>query len=373
MFVKKFEAPNLEQALKLVKSEMGPEALVLSTQEKRSGKLFSRRTVEVTAAIEKKKDAKLQTYTRQDKQQRSELDDSSEDALREMVAYKKALTKEVQLKKNKPERYIDIDTPSEGEVQNIRKTTLPSEASKNNSLKYEASFKVMGICPERSIELGRKVNSEYGKSELSDPELFKKAKIKVLSVGIRTMASVEFFKRRAWVPVGVAGAGKTTLLVKLAILAKEQEKSVSLISMDNRKISGRGELASYARLVKAPFFTEINQAPIEKMKLIDSPALGLNGENQSTLEKLCVEKSSFLVLDASSRLSELMRQVDRAMEFHPEGVVFTKVDNIEDRGVIYDVLKSTQLPLIGLSISSSFKTRFRFFNPSELAQFLIKE
>ena len=54
MFVKKFEAPSLEQALKLVKTEMGPEALVLSTQEKRSGKLFSRRLVEVTAAAEKK-------------------------------------------------------------------------------------------------------------------------------------------------------------------------------------------------------------------------------------------------------------------------------------------------------------------------------
>ena len=164
-----------------------------------------------------------------------------------------------------------------------------------------------------------------------------------------------------------------SLLVKLTILAKEQEKSVSLISMDNRKISGRGELASYARLVKAPFFSEIGQAPLEKMKFIDSPAMSLNHENQSVLEKLCAERSSFIVLDASARLTELMRQVECAMHFHPEGIVFTKIDNIDDRGVVYDVLKATQLPLIGFSLSSSFKTKFRFMSPGELAQFLIKE
>ena len=39
MFVKKFEAQSLEQALKMVKAEMGPEALILSTQERRTGKI----------------------------------------------------------------------------------------------------------------------------------------------------------------------------------------------------------------------------------------------------------------------------------------------------------------------------------------------
>ena len=244
---------------------------------------------------------------------------------------------------------------------------------KNENLKYEASFKVLGICPERSIELARRMMSEFSKEDLSDFQFLKKAKIKLLSTGIRIMTPGEFFKKRAWVPIGVAGVGKTTLLVKLAILAREYEKSISLVSMDNRKISGRGELATYAKLVKVPFFTEIQQAPLEKLKLIDSPSMTLQYESQPALEKLCAERSSFVVLDASARLSELMRQVECAMHFHPEGIAFSKVDIVEDRGVIYDVLKATQLPLVGISLASSFKTRFKFLNPTEFAQFLIKE
>lgn len=376
MFVKKFEAPSLEQALKLVKAEMGPEALVLSTQEKRSGKLFSRRFVEVTAAVERKakdKSSKPSAPVRRPVQRQMDSLDRSDEGIKELELYKAAILKEAKAKKNKPERYIEMDEISEGATNRGNKVNTPKEIKKNENLKYEAGFKAIGICPERAIELAKRMLSEFSREDLADYSVLNKAKIKLLSTGIRTMSAGEFFKKRAWVPIGTAGVGKTTLLVKLAIMARENDKSVSLISMDNRKISGRGELASYARIVKAPFFTEINQAPQEKLKFIDSPAMGLNHENHGALEKLCAEKSSFLVLDSSARLSELMRQVDRAMHFHPEAIAFTKVDNVEERGVIYDVLKATQLPLVGLSLSASFKTKFRFITPVDLAQFFIKD
>ena len=53
MFVKKFEAPSLEQALAMVKTEMGPSALIISTQHIK-GKWFQKSLVEITAALEKK-------------------------------------------------------------------------------------------------------------------------------------------------------------------------------------------------------------------------------------------------------------------------------------------------------------------------------
>ncbi len=371
MFVKKFEAPSLEQALKLVKTEMGPEALVLSTQEKRSGKLFSRRLVEVTAAAEKKNIPSQSARNESYEQKNKVTSQSHSDADAEIERYKAAVQKEQSQRKNKPEKYIDMDAGEEGTP--LSRFRSPVSLKNQDISKYEASFKALGICPERAGELSKKMIHEYSKSDLTDSLFLKKAKTKLLSMGIRTLTAGEFFKKRSWVPVGIAGAGKTTLLVKLAMMAKEQEKSVSLISMDNRKMSGRSELANYARLIKAPFFSEISQAPLEKLKLIDSPAMGLNQENQIQLEKLCVEKSTFIVLDASARLSELMRQIEKALIFHPEAIAFSKVDHVEDLGVIYDVLKSTQLPLLGLSVSSSFKIPFKFVSAQELAQILIKE
>lgn len=52
MQVKKFEAPTMQEALKLVKTELGPEAIILSTKNHRKGfGLLSKASVEVTAAI----------------------------------------------------------------------------------------------------------------------------------------------------------------------------------------------------------------------------------------------------------------------------------------------------------------------------------
>ncbi len=55
MQVKKFEASTIAEALKLVKGELGPEAIILSTKNHRKGfGLLSKASVEVTAAISEK-------------------------------------------------------------------------------------------------------------------------------------------------------------------------------------------------------------------------------------------------------------------------------------------------------------------------------
>jgi flagellar biosynthesis protein FlhF len=52
MQVKKFEAPTMQEALKVIKRELGPEAIILSTKHLKSGfGLMSKASVEVTAAI----------------------------------------------------------------------------------------------------------------------------------------------------------------------------------------------------------------------------------------------------------------------------------------------------------------------------------
>ena len=55
MQVKKFEAPTMQEALKVIKRELGPDAIILSTKHIKSGfGLMSKASVEVTAAIAEK-------------------------------------------------------------------------------------------------------------------------------------------------------------------------------------------------------------------------------------------------------------------------------------------------------------------------------
>ena len=52
MQVKKFEAATMAEALKVIKRELGPEAVILSTKHIKSGfGLMSKASVEVTAAV----------------------------------------------------------------------------------------------------------------------------------------------------------------------------------------------------------------------------------------------------------------------------------------------------------------------------------
>src|SRR5215472_14168797 len=52
MQVKKFEAPTIQEALEVIKRELGPEAIILQTKKLKKGfGLMNRESVEVTAAV----------------------------------------------------------------------------------------------------------------------------------------------------------------------------------------------------------------------------------------------------------------------------------------------------------------------------------
>src|SRR6201995_5340034 len=52
MQVKKFEAPTIQEALEVIKRELGPEAIILQTKKLKKGfGLMNKESVEVTAAV----------------------------------------------------------------------------------------------------------------------------------------------------------------------------------------------------------------------------------------------------------------------------------------------------------------------------------
>jgi flagellar biosynthesis GTPase FlhF len=78
------------------------------------------------------------------------------------------------------------------------------------------------------------------------------------------------------------------------------------------------------------------------------------------------------VLDATTRLNECLRIVERAERLQPTAIVFTKLDVASNYGFIFDVIRQSKLPLLGVSLSPSFKTPFKSFEPISLAQFILK-
>lgn len=84
MQVKKFEAPTIQEALDVIKRELGPEAIILQTKKNKKGfGLMSRDSVEVTAAISDRSLTKKKTVE-------NRLPEPNREAARKLPAHRQA-------------------------------------------------------------------------------------------------------------------------------------------------------------------------------------------------------------------------------------------------------------------------------------------
>lgn len=356
MFVKKFEAPSLEQALAQVKQEMGPNALILSTQQK-GGKWFQKSLVTVTAAFEKRSREELQEHF-------------DEEELRQVFPHRKLSTPNIEEKAKRSLKQLE-DSAAKAEI----KISSPVVNTLSPSV-FEKDFLVLGFSPDSAREISRRLVFDYPKKDLSNPSFLEKTKAKLVAHHMHTISPEIFHAKSCWAVVGMPGVGKTSLLVKLALFLRKQSRKSMLISLDGRKVVGRSELAAYAKLLDLPFSHETHPAWSEAqgIQLVDTPSLNFQSESESMeIEKMCRNRNTVLVLDAAARLSELLRIIELSKRFAPTAVAFTRLDAVMEPGVIYDVLKTSRLPLLGVSIGSSLNGgTLKFFESLELAQYLLK-
>lgn len=361
MIVKKFEAPSLEQALARVKHELGPNALILSTQQKKGGKWFQKSLVEVTAAFERR--------------MREELEERfDESELKNVFPHRRveAFVEERAAKLAEAEKKPSSGKPSPKPRVTAEAKAAPASVQGEPS-KFELDFLNRGFSPESARELSRRLVFDYPAKELANPEFLGKTKAKLVASPLRTLTPAIFQSKWSWAILGQPGAGKTTYAVKLALFLQAKKETVQLISVDEKKVMGRSELAAYAKLINVPFSHEVGaQTPGTRMQIVDTPALNLGSEQEAArLEKVCRNRSTILVVDAGARLKEILRVVDASARFAPVALAFTRLDQVAEPGIIYDVLKQTKLPLLGLSMKGGLKDAMRFFESMELANFIV--
>jgi flagellar biosynthesis protein FlhF len=358
MFIKKFEAESLEQALSRVKSELGPNALILSTENKKV-KWFQKPIIEVTAAFE------------QSESKKDDKESFSEDDLLEIFPHRQRsapspINDSQSIRKNKIDRYSDF---------------RPSVPKPSPPVAVDSSFLRCGISPEVAEDLGRQLMFDYPKKDLDNPTLRDRIMSKMLIQSMTTLSPEILSQHQRWFAIGISGAGKTSLLVKIALYLKNSGVAVSLKSFDNQKLMGRRELASYARVIQAPYADSRSEVPLEngRVELSDSPALPLSdSQTQSEaiweeIQRAAADRSVLLVLDGAMRPKEAIRVASLASAKVPlTAIAFTKLDLVSQTAVIYEVLRKTKLPLLGASISPSFRTPFKFFDTTELANLILR-
>lgn len=195
MRLKRYVAPTMSQALKIIKSELGPDAVILSTR-KIKGK-DGNPSLEITAAIDSMPESSQQPS------QSSRYASSYDDVLNKALGTSK------------------------------RKPSLQSLAD---------ILSLHGLLPDACAKLERAVGAlqETGFGEADALEMVLQKLIPFENSGHVLQPN------KPLMLVGPTGAGKTTTLAKLAIKQRLAGHSVGLITLDTYKIGGIEQLGIYA-------------------------------------------------------------------------------------------------------------------------------
>ena len=356
MRIKRFEAKNMTAALRMIKAELGPEAVILSARSLRKGKgllgSMKYEGVEVTAA----------TDTRQAHLKSGSISGPP-------AAYAKLSNRHL-LEDSQPAP--QAGGPPAGYTAQGR--MLPNQRSDDKNIQ-PSNQRVLSVFYQQLLAQGvdRGITSELIEEIKRIPDFQNlatngdlKAQLCSILEEMGVWVDKNAFatgKPKIMALFGSTGAGKTTTIAKLAaIQANRRRKQVAVISIDNYGIAANEQLKSYARIIGVPLETAVTPVELKRLLkkfkghdfiLIDTPGINPSDPNQivelqSYFAKL-PELQKHLVVSVATKEKDL---VDIAAAFKEIGVqrlLFTKLDESGTYGNMLNMLIRTNIPLSFLS------------------------
>ena len=354
MQIKRFEAKNMTTALRMIKNELGPEAVILSARSLRKGKGFfgslKYAGVEISAAIDNQLSEKNTTQAT-----------SGQDLYRRYP-------KKSRIQASRPERRRN-DTTQFKYAPAIKNPVSGYRVGNKSS--YRKTTRALSSLYQQILlqEVDRGIASELIEEIRGLPasdKIMSKADIKShLGFILDEMGVVvernPFSNRRQTIMafVGTTGVGKTTTIAKLAArLVKEGSKNVGLITIDNYRVAANQQLETYAHIIGIPLETAHNAGDLKKAvkrfkdkDFIFIDTSGINPKNLGQVQGLKAYLTGLndlkiqLIMSATTKEKDCIAIADAFKEIGVDQLIFTKTDESSIFGNMVNVLIQTQLPL----------------------------
>ncbi len=320
MQINRYRAKSISEATAKVKSELGPDAIILTTKKLDGGK--GGQCFEIAALPEKT------SYTQ----------DSYHELKSDLMRIKDMIYL-LNTSGGIAERLIM--NPA---VLNIYTRLLKSGVSDHCAKLFLNSAGVLNthIAAENQNQVNKLIAKEILKQIDIDPTANR------INKGQEVLALV-----------GTTGVGKTTTIAKLAarFMLKEQ-KRVGLVSIDNYRIGAMEQLKAYADILGIPCFAAFNRKDLlyvlkrlgkHDVILIDTAGQSQYDTNRITeLQRMLTEDleiRSHLLLSVTTSEDEMYRT---ALNFAPlkyQHYIFTKTDEAQKKGSIINQLMKLNLPI----------------------------
>lgn len=196
--------------------------------------------------------------------------------------------------------------------------------------------------------------------ETADPERAWRTALGVLAHCIRTTDDDILSRGGVVSVVGPTGVGKTTMVAKLAAryALRHGKRHVALVSTDNFRVGACEQLQTYGRLLGVPVYWAADGAELamvladladRHLVLIDTA--GMSQRDLGLAERLAAvtpgerEVQTYLALSANVQLATLHEVVQNFRRVPLAGCVITKVDEAASLGEVISAVVQHDLPV----------------------------
>jgi len=159
--------------------------------------------------------------------------------------------------------------------------------------------------------------------------------------------------------VGPTGVGKTTTLAKVAAsYLSNHSNSIALITIDTYRIAAVEQLKVYGEIMHLPVDVVISPDQLEKAltRHQDKELILIDTAGRSPKDSLCIDElagflrpdhniEKHLVLSASTRENELISSIEQFERLGIDHTIFSKVDECLNLGVLLNIQVQNSNPL----------------------------
>lgn len=371
MKIKKYAAHTEQEAVLKIKEDLGKDAVILNikkVQPQGIFKIFTKPSVEVTAAYEDKKEIKLRDPT-------VEVD-------------KKSVGNQLDTKNDikKLENKIDSLEGILNKIADDKNSDKKVEKYNNKVIRviYDnliANEVMPDIVTNLLIGLDEIIDKDKSNINLAIKVVYDR----IIEIIGEPKPIVIDKKPKSILIMGPTGVGKTTTIAKLSsYFILNEQCNVGLITADTYRIAAVEQLKVYAEILGIETEVIYSESEIESTfkklsykDIIFVDTAGRSHKNTQQIDELnlLIQETKncekYLVLSMTTKINDLKNIINTYSKMSDYNIIFTKADETTTKGVILNISYLTNKPISYITNGQNVPEDIEVIKPEEIAKALL--
>lgn len=382
MVIKSFVGSNVAEALKLIRSELGPKAVVLKTRALRAEESGSgRRMVEITACLERPTIGAIEKVSSAPSLGRAERLTRLKKAVQPKRVETGVSVEEMEktVKETSSKAPVAKDSVSDSravsiDIRNTEEFARRLEEKLDLILDTQLSSKITQYPPDVA-EIVETLTAHDVPERLLQPLVKRVIEFQKRQSGVTARDAIERILVETFADhcspdfslklgdvalfIGPSGSGKTSALGKYAVdLIFNKKIKTELSTLDDFRVAAHEEIAGYSEALGAglvdirAYERDGGRSRKNSVTLIDCHSNIYDQRRYTTLIERVQALNptvTFMTISALTRSADLMRLLKRFEQLKPTHVIVTHTDLTEAVGGIYTALNECGLKLASLT------------------------